>query len=67
MWVRGIAGLVLCVLGAVWIFQGVGVIHGSFMSGRSQYAVLGAAAAVLGIALLGWTARVRRRAVRSPN
>lgn len=67
MWVRGIAGLILCALGAVWILQGVGVVHGSFMTGRSQYAALGAVAGVLGVALLGWAARVRGRALRGSN
>jgi uncharacterized membrane protein HdeD (DUF308 family) len=67
MWARGIAGLVLCVIGVVWFLQGVGVLHGSFMTGHSQYAVLGVVAAVAGVALLKWAARVRRRAVRSPG
>ncbi len=67
MWVRGIAGLVLCVVGAVWIFQGAGVLHGSFMTGRSQYVVLGVVAVVLGAALLGWAARVRQRRMESAS
>ena len=41
MWARGIIGLALCVLGGVWIFQGIGVMHGSSMTGHSQYAVWG--------------------------
>lgn len=65
MWARGIAGLVLCVVGVVWIFQGVGVLHGSFMTGHSQYVVLGAVAVVLGVALLAWAARVRQRRMQS--
>jgi hypothetical protein len=67
MWVRAIAGLVLCVVGAVWIFQGAGVLHGSFMTGRSRYVVYGALAVVLGVALLGWAARVRQRRVESAS
>jgi hypothetical protein len=67
MWVRGIAGLVLCVVGAVWIFQGAGVLHGSFMTGRSEYVVLGAVAVVLGVVLLSWAARVRQRRVESAS
>ena len=65
MWARGIIGLGLCVLGAVWIFQGAGVVHGSSMTGHSQYAVLGAVALVLGLGLLGWAARVKRRPAKS--
>jgi uncharacterized membrane protein HdeD (DUF308 family) len=67
MWVRGVAGLVLCAVGVVWFLQGVGVLHGSFMTGRAQYAVLGAVALVLGLALVGWAAQVRRRALRSTS
>ena len=65
MWLRGVAGAVLCAVGAVWILQGAGVLHGSFMTGHSQYAILGATAFVLGVALLSWAARVRHRAVKS--
>jgi hypothetical protein len=65
MWARGIAGLVLCVLGGVWILQGAGVIHGSSMSGHGQCAVLGVVALVLGLALLGWAARVKRRPAKT--
>lgn len=46
-------------LGVVWIGQGVGLVRGSFMTGRSEWAVIGSllsAAAVLG---LWWTTRRR--------
>jgi protein-S-isoprenylcysteine O-methyltransferase Ste14 len=61
MWARGIAGLVLVLLGALWVLQGVNVVHGSGMSGHGQFAVLGVVTIVLGLALLVWAARVRRR------
>jgi uncharacterized membrane protein HdeD (DUF308 family) len=61
MWVRGIAGLALCVLGVVWILQGVNVLHGSYMTGQALYTVLGAVAAVLGTVLLATALRTRRR------
>ena len=64
MWVRGIIGVVLCLLGAVWVAQGTGAMHGSGMSGHRQYAVLGAVVIVLGLALLTWANRVRRNGVR---
>jgi hypothetical protein len=67
MWARGIIGLVLCVLGGVWIFQGTGVLHGSYMTGRSQYAVLGAVALALGLGLLAWAVKIRLRPVKSPG
>jgi hypothetical protein len=67
MWARGIIGLALCVLGCIWVFQGTGVLHGSYMTGRSQYAVLGAVALVLGLGLLGWAARIKRRPAKSAS
>ena len=67
MWARGIVGLVLCVVGGVWIFQGTGVLHGSFMTGRSQYAVLGAVALVAGISLLGWAVKIRPGPAKSTS
>jgi hypothetical protein len=39
-------------VGAVWIGQGVGVIGGSFMSGRAVWAVIGAIAVLFGVSLL---------------
>lgn len=50
-----IIGLLLFLAGMVWIFQGVGVLPGSYMSGDPQWAVNGAVAAILG-AILFWTA-----------
>jgi uncharacterized membrane protein HdeD (DUF308 family) len=61
MWVRGIAGLALCILGVVWILQGVNVLHGSSMTGHALYAVLGAVAAGLGAVLLASALRTRHR------
>jgi Na+/melibiose symporter-like transporter len=61
VWVRGIAGVVLCLLGAVWIAQGLGAMHGSGMSGHGGFAVLGVIAVIVGLALLAWTARILRR------
>ncbi len=39
--------------GVVFFFQGIGVIPGSFMTGRSEWAVIGAAL-VAGAAVLLW-------------
>jgi hypothetical protein len=50
-WIRGVGGL--CVLvGAVWLFQGVGVIPGSFMTGSSFWAITGAIVLAVGILLI---------------
>ena len=61
MWIRGIAGIVFCALGAVWIAQGSGAMHGSAMTGHSVFALLGGAAVIVGLALLVWAARIRGR------
>src|SRR5437870_5543270 len=38
MWLRVVVGVVLCLVGVVWIGQGVGLIHGSFMTGEVIWA-----------------------------
>lgn len=51
--------VVALLLGLVWIGQGVGLVPGSFMTGRVEWAVIGSllcAGAVLG---LWWTTRRR--------
>lgn len=69
MWARGIArgiiGLVLVLVGAVWLLQGVNVLHGYGMSGHGQYALLGAVTIAIGAALVAWAARARRRGATS--
>jgi hypothetical protein len=55
---RLVIGVALCLIGAVWVGQGVGWIGGSFMSGQAAWAVIGAFAIVLGLV----TIRPPRRA-----
>lgn len=50
-------GAVLVILGVVFALQGLGVIGGSAMSGKTLWAVIGPVLAVIGIVLL---ARSRR-------
>jgi uncharacterized membrane protein HdeD (DUF308 family) len=57
-------GVVLSLVGLVWIGQGVGVIGRSAMSGHAQYAVLGAVVLVAGLILVGWSYRTRKRRIR---
>ena len=45
-------GVVLCLVGAVWFGQGVGLIGGSFMSGQAIWAVIGAIALLFGAVLI---------------
>ena len=50
-------GAVLVLLaGALFFFQGIGVVPGSFMTGRSEWAAIGAT--MIGVAVLGlWLSR----------
>ena len=58
---RVVIGIVLCLVGAVWFGQGVGVIGGSFMTGEALWAVIGAIAILFGAALLVSARRVARQ------
>jgi hypothetical protein len=60
VWWRALTGVVLCLVGAVWIGQGIGTVHGSVMTGHSQYAALGAVIAAVGVALLIWAGIIWR-------
>lgn len=62
MWWRALVGLVAVVVGGVWIGQGVGAVHGSFMTGHSEYTVLGSVLAAFGLAMLGWAVQRWRSA-----
>jgi hypothetical protein len=57
MRVRVVIAIVLIAIGLVWFFQGIGVIHGSFMTGEALWAIIGAIAIFIGGSLL---AGVRR-------
>lgn len=52
-----IAGVLLVLIGGVWILQGINVLPGSFMTGQMKWAVIGAITAVIGIALIVWSRR----------
>lgn len=60
LWRAGV-GIVAIAVGVVWMGQGLGSIHGSFMTGHSQYTALGSVLVGLGLALLAWAAWLRRR------
>ena len=44
-------GIILFALGLVWLFQGVGVLGGSFMTGQTRWAGIGAVTALVGLRL----------------
>jgi len=54
-WVRLIVGVLVALLGLVWLGQGLNLIKGSFMTGQLQWAIIGALLLVLA-AWLVWGA-----------
>ena len=47
-----VIGVALLAVGGIWIFQGVGLLPGSFMTGQTKWAVIGAITAIVGLALV---------------
>ncbi len=47
-----VVGVLLILLGALWGLQGLGVVGGSVMSGKTLWAVVGPIVAVIGVILL---------------
>jgi hypothetical protein len=61
--IAGGLGLLLIVVGGIFLGQGVGLIGGSFMTGRGRWAVTGVVMIAFGICLLA-AARYRDRGPR---
>jgi hypothetical protein len=51
---RRVIGGLLVVVGAVWLGQGLGLIHGSSMTGSNFWAAVGGVCVVAGLGLLSW-------------
>ncbi len=64
MRIRLVIGVVLCLIGILWLGQGVGLVGGSFMTGEAIWAVIGAIALLFGVALLSGA---RKRLDRQPD
>jgi len=54
-----VLGVLLLLVGCVWILQGINVLPGSFMTGQTKWAVNGAICVVIGLLLLVWASRLR--------
>jgi uncharacterized membrane protein YidH (DUF202 family) len=64
MWTRGVIGVVLCLVGLVWIGQGTNALSNSkLMSGHGQYTALGVVLLLVGLGFLVWAVRVRRGSI----
>ncbi|MGH7862516.1 MAG: hypothetical protein ACREOS_09795 [Candidatus Dormibacteraceae bacterium] len=59
-WLKAVIGVILALIGLVWIGQGTMLLPGSFMSGHIQWAIIGLVVLVVGIWLL-WSAFRPRR------
>ena len=55
--VLNVIGVLLILVGIVWILQGINVLPGSFMSGQIQYTYYGLVLDLIGIAILVFTNR----------
>ena len=51
-WRPLLAGGVLIVTGSIWIFQGLDLLKGSFMTGQAFWAWMGAVAILVGLPIL---------------
>jgi Na+/melibiose symporter-like transporter len=49
-----IVGVVLVLLGGLWVLQGANLMAGSVMSGQSQWLYIGIVVAVVGVVVLWW-------------
>ncbi|HZY50646.1 MAG TPA: hypothetical protein VFE64_12805 [Devosia sp.] len=54
-----IVGIVLILLGGLWILQGGNIIGGSVMSGQTQWLWIGIVVLIVGLVALVWSWRRR--------
>jgi len=59
---RVLVGVLMCIVGAVWFMQGIGVLKGSVMTGQAFWTVVGAILIVLGVRMVVRGRRPRRHA-----
>lgn len=56
-WLLLVVGVVAVLVGIIWTLQGLNILGGSVMSGRSIFAVLGVILGIVGLVLIGIGAR----------
>jgi hypothetical protein len=67
MWLRGILGVLFCITGVIWIGQGLGSVHGSFMTGETRWTFFGVIAVLIGLTLLSLARRARSSSEAAPD
>ena len=60
-WALIVVGILMDLMGTVWMLQGLNILPGSFMTGDPRWALIGAVLVAVGI-VVAWTA-LRRRPV----
>jgi hypothetical protein len=58
-WLKAIGGIVLGLIGLVWILQGLNLLQGSAMTGQAQWAIFGLILVAIAAWLLWSFARAR--------
>jgi hypothetical protein len=56
-----VVGIIMLLLGGLWILQGIGMVGGSFMTGSSFWAITGTIVAIAGAVSLFLSLRGTRR------
>lgn len=52
-WLLLVVGVVAVLVGIIWTLQGLNILGGSVMSGRSVFAVIGVVIGIAGLVLIG--------------
>jgi len=50
--VLNVVGVLCLLMGCVWILQGINILPGSFMTGQTKWAIIGAVLVVIGIGIM---------------
>ncbi|WP_167524578.1 MULTISPECIES: hypothetical protein [unclassified Mesorhizobium] len=57
--IRNVLALIVLGIGMLWSLQGLGLVQGSFMTGRSEWLYIGLVTMLVGLLGLGWANRSR--------
>ncbi|RRH95148.1 hypothetical protein EH240_25655 [Mesorhizobium tamadayense] len=57
--IRTLLALIVLAIGVLWSLQGLGLVHGSFMTGQREWLYIGLVTMLVGLLGLGWANRSR--------